>query len=255
MKCYYRDQEALPKEINGLCDLLLKRLCVFLIFIVILGSWNLEASAQNVNFPDANLAAAIRDELGLVADEDITQTDLAGLQFLFASSRRIRDLTGLEDATNLTDLSLDFNQIEDIEPLRNLPKLTNLYLTFNRIENIEPLSSLTTLKAIELWNNPISDFFPLSRLINLENLSLINTGFSDSDIPDLSPLINLTALDLSLNNISETSSLAGVLSGMTGLDSLRLASNQISDVSPFGGLTGLTKLMELILSSSVSSFY
>ena len=35
----------------------MKQLHIFVICTVILGSWNLDASAQNVNFPDANLAA------------------------------------------------------------------------------------------------------------------------------------------------------------------------------------------------------
>ena len=34
-----------------------RNLYVFMVFMIILGSWNLDASAQNVNFPDENLAA------------------------------------------------------------------------------------------------------------------------------------------------------------------------------------------------------
>ena len=53
-------------------DTFYKKNCIF--FIVILGSLNLTASAQTVNFPDANLAAAVRSELGLAADAAIPQT-------------------------------------------------------------------------------------------------------------------------------------------------------------------------------------
>ena len=49
----------------------MKQLHILVIFTVILGSWNLDASAQNVNFPDANLAAAVRSALDLAEGADI----------------------------------------------------------------------------------------------------------------------------------------------------------------------------------------
>ena len=63
---------------------LLKFVYIFMMFAVLLGSWHLTASAQTVNFPDANLAAAVRSKLGLAADEDITQTALQELTILGA---------------------------------------------------------------------------------------------------------------------------------------------------------------------------
>ena len=203
----------------------MKRFYIFVICVVLLSSWHLSVFAQNVDFPDANLAAKVRTALGLAADADIPLTSLQGLTSLLAISAGITDLTGLEQATGLERLTLNRNEISDITPLR----------------------SLTALTVLQLLNNPISDFDALKSLTNLITLNLIGTKFSDSDFAILSPLTNLTGLILSENEISDLTSLATVLSERNDLTRLSLSGNQISDLSPLGTLTNLTKLEQLTL--------
>ncbi len=64
-----------------------------------------------VHIPDANLRAVIRDALGKSRFAPITTTGLTSLTTLNASNRNIRDLTGLEFATNLTELNLVDNPL------------------------------------------------------------------------------------------------------------------------------------------------
>ena len=64
-----------------------------------------------VNIPDANLRAVIRDALDKSRFAPITVKDMASLTALDASNRNIRDLTGLEPATNLTTLNLVDNPL------------------------------------------------------------------------------------------------------------------------------------------------
>ncbi len=64
-----------------------------------------------VYMPDANLRAVIRDALGKSRFAPITVKDMASLTTLDASNRNIRDLTGLESATNLTELNLVDNPL------------------------------------------------------------------------------------------------------------------------------------------------
>ena len=202
----------------------MKRLYTFMFFTVILGSWNFNASAQNVTFPDANLAAAVRSRLGLASGADIPLTSLQGLTGLGANSKGITDLTGLEQATGLQNLALNHNQITDVTLLEGLTELIHL----------------------ELRNNPITDFTPLSNLINLNSLSLIETAFSDSDIPILSPLTKLTSLLLGRNQISD-------ITGLTifqNLVILHLGKNQISDITPLRNWAAPEKLTELDLSDN-----
>jgi hypothetical protein len=78
-----------------------------------------------VYFVDANLKARVEARLGKT---DPTPTDMLGLTSLTAQGRGITDLTGLEYATNLTNLDLLMNEISDLSPLAGLTNLTFLDL-------------------------------------------------------------------------------------------------------------------------------
>ena len=149
--------------------------------------------SEVVPIPDANLAAAIRESLELAPDSPITQLDMLGLRLIHWKDpgRQITDLTGLENAINLTALGLYDNQIEDITPLSKLTKLDDLRLTDNQIEDITPLSQLTKLNELRLDGNQIKDITPLSQLANS---NLRELRLSDNQISDITPLAELTNL-------------------------------------------------------------
>ena len=219
------------------------------------------ATAQTVHIPDPNLRAVLESALGKEAGDDITQADMASLQSLHNGCRFLRlsekgvwwvperwicestddtfgygiqDLTGLEFATNLTELHLGRNQISDVSPLKDLTNLTHLDLGRNQISDVSALKDLINLTDLSLGRNQISDVSPLRDLINLTHLSLINNRVSD-----VSPLKNLThliELDLLDNRVSDVSP----LKNLTYLTHLSLRSNEISDISPLKNLTNLT---------------
>ena len=89
------------------------------------------AVAQVVNIPDANLRARIEGLLSKNAGDAITVADMRTLTLLSAVNADIRDLTGLEHATNLIWLELDNNAISDLTPLIPLTQLAGLYLDNN----------------------------------------------------------------------------------------------------------------------------
>ena len=76
-----------------------------------------------VIFADANLRAAIRDALGKSAFAPITVTDMAQLTVLDASNRDIRELDGLESATQLTNLNLEGNPLSSSAIATHIPAL------------------------------------------------------------------------------------------------------------------------------------
>ena len=76
-----------------------------------------------VNIPDANLRAVIRDALDKSRFAPVTTTDMASLPALDASNRNIRDLTGLEFATNLTRLNLTDNPLSSSSINTHIPAL------------------------------------------------------------------------------------------------------------------------------------
>ncbi len=100
------------------------------------------ATAQNVNIPDAKLRDALEKKLGKNAGDAITQAEMARLGWLDGRSAGIRNLTGLEFATNLTWLVLGENQISDISPIQGLVSLTTLYLDTNQISDFSPIAGL-----------------------------------------------------------------------------------------------------------------
>lgn len=226
----------------------------------------------DVDIPDKNLRAVIADSLGKTPDEAITADEMATLTRLKAPNRGIRDLTGLEFATDLRSLSLgnekvngkyvNSNAISDLSPLSNLNSLNLLSLSDNSISDVSPLSNLTiNLTFLSLSDNSISDISPLSNLTSLRSLFLYDNSISD--VSPLSGLTHLRTLSLSDNNISDVSPLSSLirlerlfhsnnglsdispLSDLTNLTLLNLSDNAISDVSP---LSGLSRLKYLYLS-------
>ena len=189
-----------------------------------------------VAIPDANLRAAIEAALGKASGAPIIKAEMVTLPYLAAQNAGIGDLTGLESATNLTDLWLPGNSITDIRALGNLTNLTELELDGNIIRDLSPLGGLTNLTELGLGRNNITNVSALRSLTNLTEL-----GLRLNNIRDLSPLsglTNLTHLQLRGNNIRDLSP----LSGLTNLTYLQLRGNNITEVSPLGSLTNLSEL-------------
>ena len=164
--------------------------------------------------PDANLRQAVRESLHLSEAQPLTQQMMRRLTELNAADQTIRDLKGLELATNATWLTLGGNLISDLRPLREL----------------------TQLDGLDLWSNPISDLTPVSRLTSLRHLNV--AGCEISDIRPLRALRNLQILLLNYNRISDIAPLAT----LTDLRDLYLSYNQIVDVRPLQGLKKLKRL-------------
>lgn len=189
------------------------------------------AAAQTpVHFADANLKAAVEAQLGKA---NPTPTDMLNLLYLRAVVRDISDLTGLEYATNLSELDLSANPISNLSPLAGLTNLGNLTLANNPISDLSPLAGLTNLHSLYMGFNQISNLSPLADLTNLKNLNLEN-----NQISNLSPVAGLTkmqSLHLRNNQIADISALAG-LTDLIGLD---IWNNQVSDISVLMGLLRL----------------
>ena len=195
------------------------------------------AIAQTVHIPDSNLHAALELALDKDAGADITQVELASLESLEAVGSSIRNLTGLEFATNLTKLYLGLNEISDLAPLKDLTNLIELDLHRNqKISDVSALKNLTNLNHLSLRGNTISDMSPLK---NLATLTFLHIGYNNiSDLSPLKDLTTLTFLNLDDNRISDLSP----LKDLPNLTELHLDDNNISDMTPLKDLTTLTFL-------------
>ena len=164
----------------------------FLLFVSSYGNIVPLDGGEPVEIPDGNLRAVISDSLGKARGAPINRADMATLRRIDAGgypSNNISDLTGLEYATNLTELSLIANQISDISPLSGLTNLTYLDLEGNQISDIAALAGLTNLTHLSLGDNEISDISPLSGLTNLTSLDLSYNPLSATSINTYIPAL------------------------------------------------------------------
>lgn len=239
-----------------------------------------DTNLRVVRIPDTNLRAAIAEALDKGPGDLIREGEMATLRNINAENMNIRDLAGLEAATNLEEVRLNHNLISDLSPLVGLPRLHTIRVGDNTISDLSPLAKSTTLEGLDIWENLISDLSPLADLINLRWLN-----FNDNAVSDLSPLAGLIRLEwigMSRNPLGNLSPLTGLVSlrsfhswgtpilnlsaltklpklreldicggeisdlspleGFTDLKELYLVGNEISDISPLATLTGLTRL-------------
>ena len=200
-------------------------LCILIMF-----SFTGIASAQEDWMPDLNMQKAIREALQLPNDVPITDANMANLVAFEAKDRNIRDLTGLERATNLQWLTLASNEIQDLSPLAGLTRLKGLWIYLNPISDIRPLAGLVNLETLDVAACQLSDIRPLERLTRLESLRLhVN---SIRDIRPLAKLKRLRELWLQYNEIVDVTPLIG----LTTLQELRIEGNPIIDWTPLDQL-------------------
>ena len=152
-----------------------------------------------VQIPDPNLRALIAEMLDKSVNEPITVAEMKRLRDLNPCARScnlgIRDLTGVQFATNLVYINLSHNQVTDISPLAGLIELRNLYITDNLVSDISPVSGLTNLAHLSVADcRNLSDISPVRNLTNLTHLWLDRTQVSD--LSPLAGLTNLTWLDI-----------------------------------------------------------
>ena len=161
----------------------MKKFCTFLVtFFVFSCSFNI-VNAQIVNIPDANLAAEVRKQLNIPSGGPISRQAMQHLMLLYARNTEIKNLAGLEYATQLEVLDLRDNAVTDVSSLAKLKNLRRLKLSGNTIVDVSPLAGLENLRWLDLKNNAIIDISPLT---TLKNTSL---SLNDNPITVNFPLI------------------------------------------------------------------
>ena len=116
-------------------------------------------------------------------------------------SEDVKDISGIENATNLKEISFDCYQKNDMDlsPLKNLTNIERITFMseFTKMYGFDFLSNSKNFKEICLCNFPHSfDFSNFSNLSNLESISIDinqNDG-NDNQLQNLSSLKKLTKL-------------------------------------------------------------
>lgn len=136
-----------------------KQFLHFIFFLLMCFTLPLTATAQVVNIPAPNLRAAVENALSKASGALITASDMATLTCLEPQNANISDLSGLEHATNLTELKLGRNNIADISVMAGLTNLATLWVQHNHISDLSPLLANTGLGSgdtVDVRDNPLS---------------------------------------------------------------------------------------------------
>ena len=133
------------------------------------------------------------------------------------------------DMATLTDFAVPNLSISDLTGLEHATNLMSLKLGPENVEDVSDCPS-------DAESNKISDLSPLADLTNLEVLNLSCNQVSA--VNPLAKLTNLRTLDLRYNQVNDVSPLAE----LTNLTLLNLRYNQVNNVSPLAELTNLTIL-------------
>ena len=177
--------------------------------------------------------------IGLAPNARITRQALQRLASLDAQSYRIEEITGrrgeisnikgLEHATQLTELRLNFHQIQDIAPLAGLIQLEDLDIAGNPITNFRPLARLIQLRTLSVSVDRVSDLH--QHIVDLARLkSLEFTGGPLPDLHLLNTLPHLESLGLNFDAVNDLNLQS--LMGLIQLKSLTIWESQVRDVSP-----------------------
>ncbi|MFA5552213.1 MAG: leucine-rich repeat domain-containing protein [Trueperaceae bacterium] len=241
---------------------------------------SLSGTQYPIEIPDLELRAAIVTELG-VAYEDLDCVDMQALVDLATGNfdgneGTISSLVGVQHATNLETLHVEWNQISDLAPIANLTTLTELNLDRNYVEDVSHLSGLTNLTLLGLWDNGpvyetwedgLTDLSPIAGLTQLQTLFISWNNLDDlaaitdmeelrtlyanvNNITDLAPLANkpnLVELQLSYQRTQLTLN-QDALAGLSALEILRLEGHDLTDTDM---LTGLASLNDVDLTANL----
>ena len=197
-----------------------------------------------ITFKDANLKKALlktmKNQRLIDANaSEITHDDAKKLSHADITSSNVKNLSGIENFTNLNRIDFDHNSISDLSPLASITSLESIYATYNKISDLTPLQSLSSLKCLRASSNKITDFSTIGNLTSLETLYLgENPGIKNFDT--LRNFTNLTDLNLDSTQFSDLN----IIKDLTKLKLLYLQSTDIADLSP---IEGLTKLETLVL--------
>ena len=168
-----------------------------IIMLLTLALYNVQAvdfnATNEIIFKDEVLKNIVCDKVDADKNGKVTKDEILDLDWLYydgsLSSNKIKDLTGLEYATNLSSLSLVNNEIEDLTPISNCNKLNSIGLSNNKIKDISPLSTCEGLRNLWLENNNIEDINPLVSCINLSCINI-----QGNDIKSIKPILNMNNL-------------------------------------------------------------
>ncbi|EJH9704922.1 class 1 internalin InlK [Listeria monocytogenes] len=179
----------------------------------------LKASQDNVNIPDSTFKAYLNGLLGQSSTANITEAQMNSLTYITLANINVTDLTGIEYAHNIKDLTIN-----------------NIHAT-----NYNPISGLSNLERLRIMGKDVtSDKIPnLSGLTSLTLLDISHSAHDDSILTKINTLPKVNSIDLSYNGAITDIML---LKTLPELKSLNI---QFDGVHDYRGIEDFPKLNQL----------
>ena len=156
------------------------------------------------NFPDVNFRRCVKEQADTNGDGYLSDDEIKSLSTLDCSSRKIRDLTGVEYFSALTVLKCPKNKLTVLDVCSN-KNLTTLVCFDNKLTKLD-VTKNKKLKMLECWNNPLKKL-DVSKNKKLEYLGCDNTQLTELDVSENIKLVFLNCgqnllkkLDVSKNS-------------------------------------------------------
>lgn len=165
----------------------MKQLSYFLnpLFLLLITLFiGLNATAQIVNIPDANLKTALLNYQSPVIDTNgdseiqVSEAE-AVINGLYLGFSNISDATGIEAFINVTLLNLSHNHLTSIN-LSNFPDLTSLDVRSNLLTELD-VSNNPNLTTVAFFSNPDLTYINLKNG-NLANMILVEPFYQTSNV-------------------------------------------------------------------------
>lgn len=167
---------------------------------------------DETNFPDANFRSYVLASFDSNGDEKLDDEEIANVKYIFASSKTISSLKGIEYFTELTELDCGNNQLTSLDVSKNT-KLVKLICAKNALTSLNT-SQNPLLKKLDIYSNKLTSI-DVSQNTELETLYIGRNPIETLNVKNnvklmelQSELNNLTSLDLSNNSPSMTVYLA-----------------------------------------------
>lgn len=167
---------------------------------------------DETNFPDANFRSYVLASFDSNGDEKLDDEEIVNVKYIFASSKTISSLKGIEYFTELKELNCDNNQLTSLDVSKNT-KLVKLICAKNALTSLNT-SQNPLLKKLDIYSNKLTSI-DVSQNTELETLYIGRNPIETLNVKNnvklmelQSELNNLTSLDLSNNSPSMTVYLA-----------------------------------------------
>lgn len=163
---------------------------------------------DETNFPDANFRSYVLASFDSNGDEKLDDEEIANVKYIYAPSKTISNLKGIEYFTELLELNCDNNQLTSLDVSKNT-KLVKLICSKNALTSLNT-SHNPLLKKLDIYSNKITSI-DVSQNTELETLYIGRNPIETLNVKNnvklmelQSELNNLTSIDLSNNSPSMT---------------------------------------------------